>query len=449
MIASVALPRSALALDGAGASGSDAKSLSTNPAAAVGGGTEIFFSLTPTLATVHYTREPGPNGPYPTSKANTLGQVPYFAVRYDLGPRATGRLRPAPSEFGVGLSVSAPTGSSLALPADGPGRYHLISGSSFALYITPALAWRPLPNLRVGAGPSLVIGSLTAHKRIDLAPSLAALSPSQPPPAPEQPALEGEVDVNRALGATATASVGAIWEPFDELRLGIGYIFATDVTMHGRSELTPSLDIAVKADGDFAYTKHLPPFLNVGARWHAGPPLVLWLEGQWIGWSTNRTSHVRISNSQIRGTNADLQTLLLGLGLTQNQLVQGILNRDSDSWNGDRDTGNAIAGVEWRFDEWHVRGEAGYFLSSVPIQYVTPAELDFDSVLLGTGFTWAPERRRFELGASFDRYLTTRIDVRNSAYSSTAADPRFQLPSGNGHYEASLTKIAFFGRVKF
>lgn len=454
MLAAAALavlpPRDARAgIDGTGASAGDVRSLSLNPAAAIGAPViEVYAADVGTLAYLRYRRLADSSGSYPMNRAFVFGEGPSVAIRRNLG--AAAHDRHALARFGAGISLFVPTGSSVHWPASSPGHYHLIQGTSFAAFLSPVLAWRPVPRLRIGAGPSVVIGSISAEKRIDLAPTLASIFPSSTPPPYESGLLEGNFVVT-AWGAGLTGTIGAIWDASDTFRAGISLLGPSDATLRGRSHFTPSLDFAVSADGDFELTKHYPWYLNAGARYRPEPPLTLYFEGQFVGWSRNYRSHVRITSSRVRGTNADLQALLTALGLTESQLVEDVLDRDQGSLNGDHDAANAVVGADWHFvrERVHARGEAGYLLASVPTKYMTPGNVDFDAAILGAGASWRLPGDHVELGLSVTEYFLIGRDVRDSAFRSDSPDPELQLPTGNGDYSGSLTRVIAQATTRF
>ena len=451
----MAAPARALAgYDGQGAAAGDVKSVSTNPAAtlATGGRIQGWASISEIIARLHYHRahyygtDPNndPDRDFAPENAWLMGTSPAFAVR--------GGFRGDHPDLGWGVSLAFPTGSHLHLPSDAGSRYHIIDGQSLSAYLTPAFSFRPMPRLRAGVGVSLVYAQLTIHRRIDLAPSIAELL-GPPAPYPETGLLMGDFSVKGAGGFGYAGSAGVIWEPTSAWSFGLSGITPCRVTMRGTSTIQPSLDFAVTSRGHFAITRTLPPFVNVGAAWHSDGPWDLSLEGQWAGWSSYSTAHVRITGATIKATTSELQSLLNATGLSNNQLVDGVLDQDKTTIEGDRDAVNVVLGASRPIGSTRVRLETGWFQSTVPERFVTPANPDFDKMLLGGSVQFAPVRAwadRLQTQVGAWQFITLGRTVTNSAFGPTEPPAsELDLPTGNGRYDLVYTKVGVEGTFRF
>ncbi len=450
---------------GVGAANGGARGLAANPASAVGsGGYEISIDVTGTVALLHYTRasydgtDPSNDPDRTFRKSNTLqhGFSPSFAFRLDaLRPSEAVRRagpRRSSSPLGIGLSLSFPTGTNIDLKPEGPGRYHMINASSLTGYLTPAVAWRPHPRLRIGAGPVLAISRLSFKKRIDLAPSLQELTGGDPRYTPESALLEGQIEVNGAQGYSASWTAGVLYEAGDRALLGIGFIAPSRTTMRGTSVVTPSLDFDVHSKGRFALSQNLPPILNVGARYRMRETLMFTGEAQWIGWSRARTSHLTITGSTLYSESGETQLLLDTLGINEGQLIEGILDKDQPSPRGYRDGWNLVVGTELGNGSLRWRAETGFFRATVPDGYVNPSNLDFDNVMIGAGAIWNPRAvKGLVLGLNIYEYVNGGRKITNSHYRTYDA-PRgavYALPSGNGTYRLLVTRAVLTTSWRF
>lgn len=447
---------------GVGAANGSSRGLASNPAFAVGsGGFETSFDLTGTLALLHYTRAPyegtdpdrDPDRTFATSNTWQHGASPSFAFRMDTHRPPRGGPRREPSPLGVGVSLAFPTGTSVTLEPEGPGRYHMINAISFTGYLAPVVAWRPrqLPRLRVGFGPALTLSYLSIKKRVDLAPSLQELTGGDPPYTPESRLLEGQFEVDGAMGYGLTFTTGVSLEVGGRALLGLGFIAPSRTTLRGTSYLTPSLDFDVHSRARFALSQNLPPILNAGARYRLKENVLLTGEAQWIGWSRAKTSTIRITGSTLYSPSGETQLLLDTLGINEGQLVEGILDKDQPSPRGFHDGWNVVVGTEvgggarlrWRF-------ETGFFRATVPDEYVNPSNLDFDNVVLGAGATWSP-RKGLQVGLNVHEYLNAGRTIRNSRYQ-TYGSPHgstYAFPTGNGTYRLLVTRVVMTTAWRF
>lgn len=450
-------------IGGTGAAGVDARSLHANPALAVGGnGTDLSLDLTPTMVWLSYQRAPyqgtdpdtDPDRSFNRETNYLFGTSPSFGFRHDglfsrEARRFSGRSGGEPARLGLGLSIYTPAGSSISTDPDGAGRYHVVSARTFTAYVSPVAAWRATPKLRVGAGPVLAISQLTYQKRVDLASSLQQLSPSDPPVPPETGFLEGSFRT-QAIGATLLATAGVLWDPTEDVRLGLGVYAPGSVTLRGRSKLRPSIDLNVHSEADFSLEQNLPTTVNLGARFRPEENWQLTFEGQWVDASVQKVSHAKIRNSRLGSDQADLQNLLDQLGISESELVEGILDKDQPSVRGAKDWWSLLIGVEYLAPPWRLRGESGYFRSSIPDAYVSPVNLDFDNLVLGAGFGWKPERSRISVGLMLFHYVNGGRTVKNSRFSTHSTfGPAYQYPTGNGVYEATILRAVLTTQLRF
>ncbi len=461
MIFSVALVIAGIG--GTGAAGVDSRSLHANPALAVGAtGTDVSFDLTPTMVWLSYQREPyvgtdpntDPDRSFNRETSYLFGTSPSLAMRHDglFGPKSkrfSGKRGGEPPRYGVGVAVFTPSASSITTDPEGSGRYHVVSAFTFTAYVPVVAAWKVTPRLRVGGGPVLAVSQLTYEKRVDLAPSLQALSPSDPPVAPEQPLLEGSFSTRGAIGFTAIATAGVLWDVTDDVRLGFSVYSPGSVTMHGRSRLQPSLDFNVHSVADFSLRQNLPTTVNAGARVRPGEDWQVTFEGQWVDASVQETSHAKISNSRLRSDQADVQLLLDTLGISESELVEGILDKDQPTVRGSQDWWSFLMGTEYANGPWRVRGEAGYFRASIPDAYVSPSNLDFDNLVLGAGAGWK-RSPRFSMFLMLFHYVNGGRTVSNSRFSThSARGAAYQYPTGNGVYEATILRAVLSTQMRF
>lgn len=445
---------------GGGASADAAHGLSGNPAAAVGArGTELHGDLGFMILQASYARMPrtgpgaDPNDPADDvthRKGETFGMssVPYFAVRSDR-PFAA---KSEDSKLGIGFSLSVPFGRSVRYNDEHGGRYHLNYVKYSTIYLAPVLAVRPIPSVRIGAGPVLGYSQFSVTQRVDLAPSLILMSPGDPAPPAESGLLEGEVDVRGAKSFTPHFTGGVMVDVGEKATVGASFISGARAAMKGKSELTPSLDFNVQSTGDFTLRQNLPPMVNVGGRIAPNETMSFSLEGQWVGWSVNRQYDITIENSRISSGDEDTQALLTALDINEGQLVENILDKEQVTARGWKDSINVTAGAELARGPMRWRLDLGYDQSAIPDRNVSAGNLDYSYFVAGVSGRWTPRKGNWAVGGSLAQFISPVRTVSESESRYDTYQPYgsgFAYPSGAGTYSATLTRVAVNTTFRF
>lgn len=448
------LPVSALAgTAGVGATGETSRSLGSNPALAIGaGGTEIAGDMQTTLVFLTYQRlgtDPDTGNRYGREREFLHGEVPYLGIRSDAF-RGRSASKSEGGNLGLGFSLQLPFSSGANYSSGSEGRYHVIDATTYSVYLAPSVALRPIAPLRLGVAPVIAISRLSVVRHVDLAPSLRELL-GEPGPDPETGLLEGEFKVKDATGVAPTYQVGVAWD-FVPGRgtAGFSYTGGTLITLSGTSYFTPSLDFNVTSKADFQYTQYLPPIANAGVRWRFTPEIAASFEGQWIGYSASRKAVSRIENSKIQSNQTDLQSLLDALLLDdQQQLVQGILDKEQTTQRGWQNGWNAVAGTDYHMERVRVHVEGGFFAHATPDAYVSTANLDFDNYTIGAGAE-AQIAKRATVAVSVNQFFNGGRHPRKSQYDPAKSSASgLAYPSGAGDYTASATRVNVTTHVRF
>lgn len=450
---------------GAGAASADARGLYYNPAAAVGAnGTELDADMAVNVLDVHYQRngidsngtpsDTSDDHPFRAANALNLAPVPYFAIRADSFGRRENRGRyhnSSHSAFGLGFTLAVPFGRRVTYAGTSPGRYHIVRLDYFTAYAIPSFAVRVSPSWRIGAGPMICFSQYTLTQAVDLAPTLQAVMPSNPPPPAESGVLQGEIAVKEARAIEPGFSFGTLVDVGDTATIGLGFLSGSISNATGKAKVTPSQDFAVHANSDFKLRRYLPPIVNLGARVRPPEtPVEVSFELQYVGWHVVKHDEITLSNSQLQGDNADINNLLTVLGVNQGTLVSGLLDQKQTVARHWHDSVNAILGAEYKYSGFRSRFEIGYDRSAIDDKDVNPGSLDFDTLVLGAALRYEPKEKPFTAQISIGQYLNQSRTVTNSSFSSSA-DPAsgYAFPSGNGTYSAVLTRVALSTSYRF
>jgi long-chain fatty acid transport protein len=119
-----------------------------------------------------------------------------------------------------GLGMYAPFGLGVEWPDDAPFRDAGIEVRLNYITVNPVLAWRPLPTLSVGIGPTFVYTDIKLRQG------------AFPLPVPYEFRFKGD-------GWTYGFNAGILWKPHAKWSVGVKYFSATDVDYEGTASFEP------------------------------------------------------------------------------------------------------------------------------------------------------------------------------------------------------------------
>ena len=236
------------------------------------------------------------------SRAAALGGGPITGSLGDAGldafvPALYGTTALA-EDWRLGVSVTSPWGLVTKYPADFIGRYHALTSSLKTFNIAPAVSWRPLPNLSLGAALQIQYADARLSNAVDfgsvgfLNPQLRALG-FRPGAADGRSTIDGD---STAVGW----QLGAQWEPLAGTRLGLGFRSAVfhDLAGEVRFEGVPApLTPAFRGTGGRAKLT-TPESLTFGVTHRVGERWTLLAGAEWTNWSRFRELVVRFDDGR-------------------------------------------------------------------------------------------------------------------------------------------------------
>ena len=163
-----------------------------------------------------------------------------------------------------GLGVYAPFGLSLKWPGDVPFRQVALEGSLNYITVNPAVAWRILPNLSLGAGLNVNRGS--AFLKQGLAPI------------PLGDAFEFKGD-----GLSVGGNVGLQWQINSNFTLGTTYRSASTIGMDGHINIQPPASLPTRASASLDFS--IPESAVVGLSWRPTPKWNIEADVEWTDWN--------------------------------------------------------------------------------------------------------------------------------------------------------------------
>lgn len=194
-----------------------------------------------------------PNGGKYNAKSD-FTPVPQFYYNY------------SPEDFPLsfGLGVYAPYGLSLDWGQNTPFKTEAEKGDLTYLCINPVVAWRILPTLSVGIGPTINYSDADFQQAIGLIPG-------------DQFKLTGS-------GWDYGFNAGILWRPLDQWSFGVNYRYATTVDYKGTAETTPSPPFPAATSANSSI--HFPQFVVGGVSFRPTENWNLEFDLDWTDWDS-------------------------------------------------------------------------------------------------------------------------------------------------------------------
>lgn len=185
---------------------------------------------------------------------------------------------PVAQDLWVGLSVTAPFGLKDKYKENYFGRYDSTRSEVMVVEISPTVAWRMAPGVSVGA--SLGIQRSSAK--------LFSAVPNPFDPAVPNPASDGSFKVD-GKDWSVGFSIGLLFEPRDDLRIGVNYRGAVNHRLTGDA-ITSLAGLTI--DQKVAADLKLPDVISVGFAYDVTPTVTLLAQVNHYGW--NRFKEIRL-----------------------------------------------------------------------------------------------------------------------------------------------------------
>lgn len=311
----------------------------------------------------------------------------------------------------MGVGVFAPFGLGTAWPPGWSGRY-LTTLSRLKTYnLNPALAVKLWPNFSLAAGFDALYGKVELKRQLPVMVGQTPLSDGEA-------ALSGD-------GTGFGFNVGALYEPWPGIKLGLSYRSKIPVNLKGdlHTTLPPPLPALPVTSGSARLD--LPPSLTFGlclSRWQ---PLTFNFDVTWTGWST--FDRLKI----------DLDRALPGNGLLTRTLVFPKNWRDAWAWRW---------GASYQVKE-NLKVRAGYIYDKTPVPADTldPQVPDNDRHIFTVGGDL--KISRFTLGLAYN-YIYMEPRTKNNALGLNGRP----LPPGlqaNGTYKSDVHSLGLSLAVRF
>ncbi len=300
--------------------------------------------------------------------------APFAAVVSDLGVK----------NLGVGVGVYVPFGGSATWDqnstysgndmypgaVDGIQRWWSIEGQIQSLYTTVAASYRiPSARLAFGAGLNIIRTKVNTIRARNASGSDDLL------------ASNGSLQEGRALvdveNTTLSLGVGAIWQPVDQLSIGLSYQSRPNFsTTNLEGSLTTKLGEASPAESDIALRWPLPDVVRAGISVRPSQNIELRMFGDFVRWSVLDNHCAMTMDTKEQGCQLDD----LGNAMSTGATVSFNIPRH---W---KDTMSVrLGGSYWLSDGREIFAGVGYDGSAIPDETMGPDLIDQDKMTASIG----------------------------------------------------------------
>ncbi len=261
-----------------------------------------------------------PNAKFKDGSASTITTAPINTTSSFKGNDDIGRDALVPAVYGMwsydenlkfGLSITAPFGLLTDNPDGWEGRYHALKSDLKTFDINPAVAYRIMPGLSIGAGFRALYADAELSNAVD-AGSICFLDATCNATATGggSPPQQAQQDARAKLQADDWGfgfNVGIMYAPIDKLRLGVAYRSSVDLDVDGDAKFDHSqsgLSGAVLQAGGFlndtdaSASVDLPDSVAFGANYDITDEWAVMGQVEWWNWSKFDELRVEFDDGQ-------------------------------------------------------------------------------------------------------------------------------------------------------
>jgi long-chain fatty acid transport protein len=356
------------------------------------------------------------NFDFPTVKGSTpFLPIPTIAGSYAFGDK---------NQYTLAGAILAPYVPIATYPAtvDGipaPSRYSLLSMDGSALVqLGGYFAWRPIPEIRLGAGFDMLVGKFASTVVFNANPADRLIG------APEDPNYDAAAQMSVGPIFAPSGGIGVIFEPEEHFRIGISghlpFWISAPATLKVRLPTAAPFDRA-RQDGDSAKVSfRLPGTLRAGVEFRQKfqNEKVFRIEAAYIRefWSLHDSIDIKPDNMNL----VDVTGFPSPFKVAPISLPRGFQDSNSVRLGGEFTFRGLL---DYKMD---LRGGISYESSAVPVEWVSPLTVDTNKVQIGGG-TGLYVGKALRLDAAFSYIFAPEVNVDPA----TAQVPRVNPVKGN------------------
>lgn len=306
---------------------------------------------------------------------------------------------------------------------DGPQRWANISGQILAVYNTLAVAYRLPAHFSIGANVSVVYHKVETIRARNFDGS------------DDVRTLNGSLKEGRSLlavsGMNLSASVGAYWEPNDDLKIGVSYTsqpgFGT-TRMSGTLEQQFGTDAQRAAKTDVDLLQTYPDIIRLGGAFKPTKRSEVRLDGEFVRWSV-------FENQCVVNKGGDCN-----LAAPANVVLN--LPRNWRNAYGVR-----LGGAFWPVEAVEVFGSVGLTTSAVPKETIDASTIDSTRFYGALGVRYAMSKT-FAFAGSYNPIYFMPVDTKGASNLDTYSAAS-KSPSADGVYKSMIHLVNLNATVSF
>ena len=334
----------------------------------------------------------------------------------DFLPNLFANYRIPDTKLVVGIGTYTPYGLATTYSPDSFTRYAALRSELRTIFVTPTIAWEPLPYLSVGGGVSFVHASGVLSRAIFFGPF-----------------GDGKLritDTDDAYGY----KLGFLLKPTDTLRFGLTFTSNVDINFKSADvKFTDASGAGGTATKTSASGIRLPTprTINAGVHWQVNPNFGVEFQYDYAHWS------------EFKNLKATFSTPLPGLGGAV-PITGFVIPQD---WH---DSNSLRFGAAYKLTrQFEIRGGLGLDQTPIPAKNLGPAIPGADYLTLtgGLGYNW--QRLNIDLGYMAVFYKTRRV---NNNVLETGGDPNalpFPGVPGKDKYRIFQNLVGLHARYTF
>lgn len=279
-------------------------------------------------------------------------------------------------DWHVGFGIYVPFGGVTDYEGSFQGRYRSSRTEVKVMTLQPTVSYWVSDRLSVGGGPTINRIEGVLASKID------------------NQAVGGQGDGTVKVTGDDTAlgfNLGILFDPFDELTLGLAYHSKVDFTLKGKTKVSgangllgaiPALGLpGINGKYDASLDFSTPETVDASATWLVNDRLDFSAGALWSRWS--RLSELNVRNAGVPRTYAAFDTI-----------------DETLKW---RDTWSFSTGLSYRLDkQWKIRTGVAYEPTPMPNQYASTRVPTGDRKIFTLGLNWqATEQTSLDLGYGY------------------------------------------------
>lgn len=430
----------------------DGYSVIYNPAGLVDAGTSVMLDLSYVHGTLDYTRKApllarDPNTgeivrQYDQTFPTVRGKAPFVPIPALVGSFAIRK------DLVVALGAYAPLGTLYKFPdtvkgQPAPQRYSVANFDGSALIVAGLwLAYRPIKQVQIGAGPTVMFGSFVNEA------TFGSCVPDRFICAPEQPEFDTRAKLTAGGLVAPSANFGIQIMPIEEVRIGASFDLSRTLKSEGTLETRlPSSPLFKDASlvGDKVDLKmKLPWVARVGVEVRPMKATRIELAATYEAWSQHDRIEAKPKNLELR--NVALFPPVYKLG--DIDIERRFQNSYSVKLGGEQHIPLGGVAVDARVG-------VGYEKSAVPNGYVSALSMDANKFIIGLGAgLHATKHLRIDASAMIHLHSVVEVGVDEAKIHKINPVRANPAPDGDaavngGKYVASTQVFSLGARYAF